>query len=132
MYLMILDSSRLPPLEISLDRRRLLVRRGLAVTAAMATETVCRQRPLAVLGISRMLLGHDGWVRGVVRLLHAVRLVGAVARGHGRVQVDEEGEDVKGENEGDDPLEDGGLVVALLEVGGDEGDGEEQLDDDED
>lgn len=55
-----------------------------------------------------------------------------VSRGHGRVQVDEEREDVEGENEGDDPLEDGGLVVELLEIGRDEGDREEQLDDDED
>jgi hypothetical protein len=51
---------------------------------------------------------------------------------HGRVKVDIEGEDVKREDEGDDPLEHGAGVVVSCEGTGDEGDGEEDFDNDED
>lgn len=51
--------------------------------------------------------------------------------GGGRVEVDVEGEDVKGEDEGDDPLEHGAGVVVAREGARDEGDGEEDFDDDE-
>lgn len=54
-----------------------------------------------------------------------------LAGAHGRVQVDEEGEDVHGEDEGDEPLEDGGRVEVVREVAGDEGDGEDDFDDNE-
>lgn len=50
---------------------------------------------------------------------------------HGRPQVEDEGEDVEGEDEGDDPFEDGGDVVLLLPGAGGEGDGEAELGEDE-
>ena len=56
----------------------------------------------------------------------------AVLCAHGREEVDVEGEYVKGEDEGDDPLEHGAGVVVAGEGAGDEGDGEQDLDDDED
>ncbi len=55
-----------------------------------------------------------------------------VARANGGEEVDVEREDVKGEDEGDDPLEHGGGVGGLCEVAGCEGDGEDHLDDDKD
>lgn len=64
-------------------------------------------------------------------VVHAGRLVAHAALGFdGGPQVDEEGEDVEGEDEGDDPLEDGGHVVVLAEVVDGEGDGQRQLDQD--
>ena len=51
--------------------------------------------------------------------------------GGSRVQVDDKREDVGGEDEGDDPLEDGGGVVVACGHAGGEGDGEHDLDDDE-
>lgn len=50
---------------------------------------------------------------------------------HGGQQVNDEGKDVKGENEGNDPFEDGGYVLVVAPVGGDEDDSENELDDDE-
>ena len=50
----------------------------------------------------------------------------------GRVEVDGEGEDVEGEDEGDGPLDGGAGVVVLGPGGCHEGDGEEELDDNED
>lgn len=97
-----------------------------------------RQSLLAIariLGILRLLMGRENaGVGSVVSLLHLVGGVGGavVAGGDGGVEVDDEGEDVEGEDEGDDPLEDGGGVVVAHEVGDDEADGEEQLDNDED
>ena len=63
---------------------------------------------------------------GAVIIVDATRVVG-VAAGHfgdgliavvilgadGGQQVEEEGEDVEGEDEGEDPLQDGGVVVLL-------------------
>lgn len=49
----------------------------------------------------------------------------------GRVEVDDEGDGVEGEDEGDDPLEDGGRVSLLLAAEDAEGDDEGELDDDE-
>ena len=49
----------------------------------------------------------------------------------GGQEVDDEGEDVECEDEGDDPLEDGGDVFVVAPVGGDEDDGEDEFDDDE-
>ena len=49
----------------------------------------------------------------------------------GGQQVDEEGEDVKGEDEGDDPFEDGANVLAAGEGRTDEDGGEGDLDEDE-
>lgn len=46
-------------------------------------------------------------------------------------EVDEEGEDVEGEDEGYDPFEDGAHVFVVLVVAGAEGDGEGDFDDDE-
>lgn len=101
---------------------------------------VVRQGALALLGVA--LGREDAGVGGVVGLLHAAGGVGAagagaaegvavVAGGHGRVEVDEEGEDVEGEDEGDGPLENRGRVVVAQEVGRDEGDGQDELDEDE-
>lgn len=67
-------------------------------------------------------------VHPVVVVVAAAHVLG---RG-GRVQVDVEGKDVTGEDEGDDPLQHGTRVVVLGEGAGDEGDGEQDLDDDED
>lgn len=73
---------------------------------------------------------------GLAAAVHPVVVVVVVAparvlgRG-GRVQVDVEGKDVAGEDEGDDPLQHGARVVVLGERAGDEGDGEQDLDDDE-
>jgi hypothetical protein len=52
--------------------------------------------------------------------------------GSGRVQVDIEGEDVGRENEGNDPLEHGTRVIVAREGARHEGDGEDDLEDDED
>lgn len=52
-------------------------------------------------------------------------------RGGRRVQVDVEGENVGGEDEGNDPLEHGAWVVVARESAGDKGDGQQDLDDDE-
>ena len=49
----------------------------------------------------------------------------------GGPQVDDEGEDVKGEDEGDDPLEVGGDVLVAGEGQGGKGDGQDDLDEDE-
>ena len=55
-----------------------------------------------------------------------------VAGADGRVEVDDEREDVEREDEGDQPLEDNGGVGVAGEVAGYEGDGEQDLNDDED
>ncbi len=47
-------------------------------------------------------------------------------------EVDEEREDVKGEDEGDRPLEAGGDVFSFFEVGDAEDDGEDDFDEDKD
>lgn len=57
-----------------------------------------------------------------------VRVVGleassGISGAHGREEVDVEGEDVKGEDEGDEPLENGGRIVLFGPVAGHEGDG---------
>lgn len=77
-------------------------------------------------GLLHLLVGRapDG---RVVRLEALARVAGA----HGGEEVDVEGEDVKGEDEGDGPLEHGSCVGGLFEVAGCEGDGEDHLDDDE-
>lgn len=49
----------------------------------------------------------------------------------GGQQVDDKGKDVEGEDEGNDPFKDGGNVFVVAPVGGDEDDGENELDDDE-
>lgn len=49
----------------------------------------------------------------------------------GGQQIHEESEDVKSEDERDDPLEDGGDVLLAVERGDGEDDGEGDLDDDE-
>jgi hypothetical protein len=49
----------------------------------------------------------------------------------GRQQIDDKGEDVKCKNEGDDPLKNSGNVFVITPIGGDEDDGEDELDDDE-
>jgi len=78
-------------------------------------------------GLLHLLVGGAADGR-VVRLEAGARVAGA----HGGEEVDVEGEDVKGEEEGDGPFEHGGGVGGLLEVAGREGDGEDYLDDDED
>lgn len=49
----------------------------------------------------------------------------------GRIEVDNEGYGVKGEDEGDDPLENGGRVSLLLTAEDAKGDDEGELDEDE-
>lgn len=56
---------------------------------------------------------------------------GSLAGAHGRVEVNEEGEDVEGEDEGDQPLEDGGGVPVAGPVAADESDGQDDFQDDE-
>lgn len=71
------------------------------------------------------------------RLLHLARRHGAevvaasVPSRHGRPQVDYEGEDVEAEDEGDDPLQDRGVVEVAAVPRHAEADGEAELDDDE-
>ena len=48
---------------------------------------------------------------------------------HSRNKIDEEGEDVEGEDEGDGPFEDGRGVVFVFCAGDAEGDGERDFDD---
>lgn len=67
--------------------------------------------------------------RSTVPRLSAV--VAAMLGVHGRVQVHVEGEDVEAEDEGDDPLEDGGDVPVLEAVHNNKGDGQADGDDDE-
>ena len=75
-----------------------------------------------LLHVAATAVATAGGVRGVVAV--AVGAVGAgLAGAHGRVEVDEEGEDVGGEEEGDQPLEDGGGVGVVGPVARDEGDG---------
>lgn len=72
--------------------------------------------------------GRDGGsLLDVAGLLKAGTVVFRVDGGQ---QVDDEGEDVKGEDEGDDPFEDGGDVGVMGEGGAGEGDGEDELDKD--
>lgn len=72
--------------------------------------------------------------RRAAALLHLVLAValGVGLGADGRVQVDGEGEDEEGKQERDGPLEHGGGVFRLGEVEGDEGNGEADLDDDDD
>jgi hypothetical protein len=73
-------------------------------------------------------------VLATIRRLHLVSLCEARRDGlgaDGGQEVDDEGEDVKGEDEGNDPFEDGGDVVVVAPVGADEDDCEDELDDDE-
>lgn len=63
--------------------------------------------------------------------LHGSLLAGVVPPARGRDEIDEEGEDVEGEDEGYDPFEDGGDVVDGFEIGGDEDDGEDDFNQDE-
>lgn len=83
-------------------------------------------RPPVVVGL---LHGHRVLGPGVCRLEEAV-VVGPGA--DGGQQVEEEGHDVEGEDEGDDPLQHGGHVGASRVVGDGEGDGQRELDEDED
>ena len=48
-----------------------------------------------------------------------------------RSEIDDKGEHVQGEDEGDDPFEYGGYVGVVRVRGGCEDDGEEELDEDE-
>ena len=102
-------SSRIRPLKVIRDPRRLargIARLGAALPPGLAALNLLE----GGLVIARALgLGVDGGP-----------------------EVDDKGEDVEGEDEGDDPLEDGGDVVVARPVGGDEADGQEELDDDED
>lgn len=75
---------------------------------------------------------HAGQPAIALRLLHVAPGSVAVCRGneagglasvYGRVEIDEEGEDVKGEDKSDDPLDDGGGILVASEVSGHEGDG---------
>lgn len=92
---------------------------------------------LGVPGIDGRLGGVGVVVAGLLDLgrgrVHARRLEGAAVGGVARgPQVDDEGEDVEGEDEGDGPLEDGGVVEVVVQVAHAEADGEAELDDDED
>lgn len=49
----------------------------------------------------------------------------------GGQKIDNKGEDVECEDEGDDPFENGGDVFVVAPVGGDEDDGEDKFDEDE-
>lgn len=100
------------------------------------SRVVSVQGPLAIFGISRIgtvmadigSLFHAAW-----RHVHPCRLAASRSRrACRRVEVDNEREDVEGEDEGDHPLENGGLVVHAHEVTNHESDGEDELDDDED
>lgn len=74
-------------------------------------------------------------VRRILHLPHRLarldeaRVAGAGV--HGGPQVEDEGEDVEGEDEGDDPFEDGGDVVLFLPGARGKGDGEAELGEDE-
>lgn len=56
---------------------------------------------------------------------------GVVFCAHGGQQVNDKGKYVEGENEGNDPFEDGGYVFVVAPVGSHEDDGQNELDDDE-
>lgn len=71
---------------------------------------------------------------GVLHLArgHGAQVVApSVAGGDGGPEVDDEGEDVEAEDQGDDPLEDGGGVDVAAQPGHAEADGQGELDDDE-
>lgn len=88
----------------------------------LVAVAVC-QRPLAVLGMP--ISGKDGGMRRIVCLLHPSRgildRVGVVPRSDCRIQVDVKGEDVEGEYEGDDPLDNSRCVMVAPEVNHAEG-----------
>lgn len=61
----------------------------------------------------------------------ALEAVTHVTGADGREEVDVKREDVEAEYEGDDPLEDGGRVLRFAKISHSEGDGQDDLDDDE-
>lgn len=90
------------------------------MAAAAAVVVVLRLRGQGA--VARLLEGGgDALAEARVVLLGA----------RGGVQVDDVREDVEGEDEGDDPLDVGGHVLAVAEGEDAEGDGEGDLDDDE-
>lgn len=111
-------------LEISLVGSRLrLCAVGMTAVGVTVAISTC-QRPLAILCISWMRKDAGmGCIVGLFHLARAVHREAVGARGHRWVQVDAEREDVEGEYEGDDPLQDSRLVVVLFKVGGNESDG---------
>lgn len=96
----------------------------------------CVRVPIDTIRRRRRPIGVSSGLRHrapILRFLQTHELgVGVLLRApSGRQQIDEEGEDVKGEDEGDDPLEDGRDVLFAVKGGGGEDDGEDDLDDDE-
>lgn len=91
-------------------------------------------RALILVGARRVRGDGLSWLGAVASFLQ-LRLgpaLGHVALGaHARQEIEEEGEDVEGEDQGDQPFDDGGDVGVFAKGGGGEDDGQEGLDDDE-
>lgn len=106
--------------------------RPLEVRRVRSRVTIIVMGPtVVVVGVSVVVerVGGGTFLHGVRRGLHEA--AGAGLGLDGRCEIDVEGDGVKGEDEGDDPLEDGADVGQVAEGGGGKCDGEAELDDDE-
>lgn len=80
--------------------------------------------------VTRIRVPHRGTGLRVAEM-HLLKICPLLLGPDGGQQVDEEGQDVEGEDESDDPLEDGGDVFLAFEGGDAEDDGEGDFDEDE-
>ena len=126
------------PAHLLRIRRRVAIalalrRRSVQAAVAVVHLITLSIRPRGVIREIALILDIAGR-RPVAALLHllADALGQVVLCADARQEVEEEGEDVEGEDEGNDPLEDGGDVLLGGEHGGGEDDGEDDLDEDED
>lgn len=89
---------------------------------------VCAQRGGATVAAVAVAVGGIGLL-GISLVPPALGLV--VPAAHAGEQVEQEAEDVEGEDQGDDPFEDGGDVAVVRPRGADEDAGQHHLDQDE-
>ncbi len=106
---------------------------GSAAGVDVSGVAVCRVGGIGG-GHAGLCVGSGGAAMGLLFgnavCVGAVDTVVAVGA-RGGIEVDAEGEDIKGENKGDDPLDNGTAGGVVGEGEGDEGDGEDDLDEDE-
>ena len=90
------------------------------------------KRPLTIDGVVIRMVIHVGIAGIVIGLeLHLGLAKAAMLGVNSRYEIDDEGEDVEGEDESDGPFEHCGCVVGTFEVGYSEADGEGDFDQDE-
>ena len=96
-------------------------------TGSHGPQSAIRRRSI---GICRTL-HHRTPILGPFEM-HELRVRMLLRASRRRQQIHKEGEDVEGEDEGDDPFENGPDVLLAVKGGGDEDDREDNLHDDED